>query len=165
MVGTMLGLGYAMASLFGLACSYTSNAQASWRIPLGIGIFFPALSIGLLPFLPESPRYLLMNDRHEQAWKIISTLHQNPADLDQEFARREFYQMQQQASFDHTMDNSWLSLFKKPSYRRRAVMAIAFAIISQSTAVLVIQNYVSKPIAGTLSLMIHSFRGLHSFRS
>lgn len=144
MVGVMLGLGYACSSFFGLAFYFSNNAVASWRAPLGLALLWPLLILVILPFIPESPRFLLMADRHEEAWKVVSALYKDPQDPDQPFARREFYQMQQQAAFDRTVTSTWAEMFRRPSYRKRSIMGIAFGFITQSTAVLVINNYVSK---------------------
>jgi MFS family permease len=143
MVGVMLGLGYASASFFGLAFSFQASGSVSWRVPLGLGIFWPLLIVCILPFIPESPRYLLMTDKHDEAWKVIEKLHGDPNDPENEVARSEFYQMHQQISFDRTVDSSWKHMFTKPSYRKRSIYAMAFTFFTQSTAVLVITNYVS----------------------
>jgi MFS family permease len=68
-------------------------------------------------------------------------LHSDKRDPDNEFARSEFYQMQKQADFDRTLNPSWIEMFRRPSYRKRTLMAIGFAFVGQSTAVLVINNY------------------------
>lgn len=68
-------------------------------------------------------------------------LHRIPNDPDQEYARAEFYQMQKQAQHDRMLEPSWKEMFTKASYRKRVILACAFAFIGQSTAVLVINNY------------------------
>jgi hypothetical protein len=68
-------------------------------------------------------------------------LHHTPDDPDQEYARTEFYQMQKQTEHDQKLEPSWKLMFTKASYRKRVILACAFAFIGQSTAVLVVNNY------------------------
>lgn len=143
MTGVCLGLGYATANYFGLAFYYDSNTTIGWRAPLGLQLLFPALILVLLPFLPESPRYLLMMDKKEEAWAVIEKLHKDPRDPDDEFARGEFYQMAQQAAFDRTTVSTWWEMFRRPSYRKRTLFGMIYLFLTQATAVLVINNYVS----------------------
>ena len=144
MNGVLIAVGYSMASYMGLAFYFIKSPAAQWRGPLGIALVVPAIVLVVMLFVPESPRWLLMNGRAEEAWKVVSNLHADPNDPDQEFARGEFYQMQKQTEMDRTLNPSWKQMFTKPSYRRRTLMGMTFAFVGQSTAVLVINNYVSR---------------------
>lgn len=144
MNGILIASGYALASYMGLAFnSIHDNPQAQWRGPLGMALVFAVLMVVLLPFIPESPRWLLMNNRQEEAWKIIRDIHDSPDDPEHEFARREFYQIRKQIELDRTLDCSWIHMFRKPSYRKRSLLAIGYAFLGESTAMLVIANYSS----------------------
>lgn len=150
MIGAMLGLGYATANYFGLAFYYASDPTVSWRAPLGLQLFFPLMILCLLPFVPESPRYFLMMDKKDEAWSVIEKLHDDSTDSENEFARREFYQMAQQAAYDRTINSSWVELFRRSSYRKRVLFGMFLMILCQSTGELVLNQYVrptSKPTA------------------
>jgi MFS family permease len=125
----------------GLAFFYSNDPVAQWRAPLGIALIFPIAICILCFFIPESPRYLLMHGRVDEAREIVYRLHRMPNDPDQEYARAEFYQMSKQAELDRTLDPGWLELFRRPSYRKRIAMGCGFAFIGQSTGVLVLNNY------------------------
>lgn len=146
MNGVLIGLGYAIAAYIGLAF-YEGSLHGvppawEWRSPLVIAIFWPILMVLIVRFwAPESPRYLLLKGRTEEAWAVVSRIHYVKGDEDQEFARGEFYQMQQQVEYDRTLSPSWLQMFGKKSYRSRMYVALGFAFLGQSTAVLVINNY------------------------
>jgi hypothetical protein len=62
-----------------------------------------------------------MQGQTEKAWQVISDLHNDPQDPDQEYARGEFYQMKKQAELDRTLDPSWTEMWTKKSYRKRVV--------------------------------------------
>ena len=145
----MIAIGYALASYMGLAFYYSTNISAQWRGPLGLALIWPIMLLIIICFIPESPRWLLMKGKTEEAWQVISDLHADPTDPDQEYARGEFYQMQKQTELDRTLNPTWKQMFQKPSYRKRAIMAIVFAFIGQSTAILVMNNYVSLLLALT----------------
>ncbi|PYH65264.1 sugar porter family MFS transporter [Aspergillus vadensis CBS 113365] len=52
----------------------TGQSEASWRLPLAIQII-PALTLGLgMLFFPDSPRWLLMKERDDEALQALSRL-------------------------------------------------------------------------------------------
>ena len=51
------------------------NTSWSWRIPSLLQGFFPLLQVFFIYLLPESPRYLIQKDRHEEARKILVKYH------------------------------------------------------------------------------------------
>lgn len=136
----MIGLGVAISSYIGMGFYFVDNSVASWRAPMGIPLFAPLLLLCAIPFLPESPRFLLLQEKPEAARRIFNQLNEtsstNTAMLDEEFS-----QMQQQAAYDRVMDSSWKTLFTKPAYRKRIFLACMLTFLNQSTGVLVINNY------------------------
>jgi MFS family permease len=108
MNGVNIALGYGLASYFGLAFFYADNPVAQWRAPLGIALIWPVMMALICWIVPESPRFLLMKGRVDEAREIVFRLHKMPNDPDQEFARAEFYQMSKQAEIDRALDPSWV---------------------------------------------------------
>lgn len=47
----------------------------SWRIPSLLQGFFPLLQVFFIYLLPESPRYLVQRDRHEEARQVLVKYH------------------------------------------------------------------------------------------
>ena len=82
--------------------------------------------------MPESPRWLLINDRAEEADRVLRKLH-TP-----EEAKVEFVQIQKQMEVDRRLPNSYLSMFTKPSYRKRTLIAIGTTCSVQFSGILVI---------------------------
>lgn len=148
LTGVAIACGYTVAALMGLAFSYTTDLNVQWRTPLGLCLVPSTALLVVLFYAPESPRFLLLKDKPEQAWKIISALHHDSIDENQEFIKEEFLQMRTQLEFDRALDSSWLHLFKKPSYRKRTLMACLVTFLGQSTAVLVAAAYVSSSSLG-----------------
>ena len=84
--------------------------------------------------LPESPRWLLMNDRYEQARTTLLKIH-NP-----EEAAVELAQINAQMQIDRNLPNSYWVMFKKPSYRKRSLLAIGTSGSIQFSGILVINS-------------------------
>lgn len=45
-----------------------------WRFPLGFQLIFPCMIVVALLFVPESPRWLMLKDRHDEALAVIARL-------------------------------------------------------------------------------------------
>ncbi|OAP54337.1 hypothetical protein AYL99_11438 [Fonsecaea erecta] len=140
--GIGISIGYALAAYVGLGFHGVGETAAQWRGPLGIALFFPIVMGAYVHFfVPESPRFLLLKGRAEEAREIVLDIHRVDSDPDQEYARSEFYQMQKQAEFDRAMVPTYWAMFTKKSYRKRTLIACYYAFLGQSLGNLVINNY------------------------
>jgi MFS family permease len=135
-----LTLGYFISAWVGYAVYFTKKQQFQWRFPLAISCLFPLVLLIGSPWIPESPRWLLLKGRTEEAWKITERLHHDPNDESQLQAREEFYQMQAQIEFDKNQDTSLLHMFKEPSLRKRVLLGCGVLLGGQSCGPLVINS-------------------------
>lgn len=134
-------LGFVIASWVGFGFSFWTNASLSaWRAPLAIQIFFPLVGLPCLWFMPESPRWLVLKGREEEAQAILHRLHGDSTEQGDIGARAEFYQIQKQIHIDKTLGNSWVHLLRKPSYRKRLLFACGLTFFIQSSGDLVINS-------------------------
>ncbi|EAT91578.2 hypothetical protein SNOG_00083 [Parastagonospora nodorum SN15] len=51
------------------------DGSQSWRIPLWLQMVFAGTVLVCSPFLPETPRWLIANDRHEEALDTMAKFH------------------------------------------------------------------------------------------
>ena len=71
--GVMIALGYGLASYMGMAFFYAKDPAATWRGPLGLALLFPIIMLVILPFVPESPRFLLIRGESTRPEKSSSS--------------------------------------------------------------------------------------------
>jgi hypothetical protein len=145
-------LGYTIQGWVGFGFFFWNGGNNTWRVPLALQCVWPLLLLSGLYWVPESPRWLIMQDRIEDAKLVLERLHSTPGDVDNSYAAAEFYQIQKQVVIDKTLGSSWKHMFKKPSYRKRALLALGTTAIIQCSGVLVINSmllltYVS-PLTG-----------------
>ncbi|TKA58681.1 hypothetical protein B0A55_11989, partial [Friedmanniomyces simplex] len=125
----------------GFGFYFWNGGANTWRPPMALTMIWPLVLLIGLPFLPESPRWLCMQGRDAEAERILIKLHNDPRDPENAVAAAEFYQIKKQMAIDRTLGSSWLHIIKKPSYRKRALLAIGTCGIVQCSGVLVINNY------------------------
>lgn len=136
MNGLGIALGYALATYVGLGFYYSTNPSAQWRGSFGIALIFSALPLLAMLWVPESPRWLLMVNRVEDAKKVVRRLHNLANEDEHHFAMAEFYQMQKQIEYDRTVEPSWLKMFTRKSYRKRLIMTCTYSFLAQATGIL-----------------------------
>ena len=61
---------------------WNDGGSNTWRPPMALTMFWPLCLLAGLPFLPESPRWLCMKDRYEEAESVLVKLHSDASDPD-----------------------------------------------------------------------------------
>jgi len=102
-----IGTGYSLAAWLGVAFSYADKPATQWRGPLGMYLIWPSLLIIIAFFSPESPRWLMMQGRDEEAREVIFKLHTVKGD--EGLASWEYNEIQKQTVIDKTLETSWVS--------------------------------------------------------
>ncbi|KAF5677817.1 quinate permease [Fusarium heterosporum] len=142
--GTLIVSGYALAAWTGYGCFFSSNGTFQWRFTLAAQCLPPLCLLLCTSFMPESPRWLIDQGKYEQALAITRRLHAETAEIDREddvLAR--FTQMRAQIEQDDNLSkcDGKFSIFRLPSLRKRLAFGCLVMFLSQSTGVLVINNY------------------------
>ena len=144
MHGIMFAAGYSLSAWIGYGCYFSPKTSSfGWRFPLA---FQSGPSLVLLlgsPFLPYSPRWLLQQDRPDEALEVLRRLHATKEDPDAHQAKREFYQMRRQLELDRQIKTKTghFDVFRTPSNRKRALFAFGMMFGNMFTGILVVTNY------------------------
>lgn len=85
--GIFLGLGIVVALLLDFGFFFVNDSTVSWRFPFAIQILLQLAVIAFIFTLPESPRWLVMKGRVEDASDVLAALNDAPADG--EYVRKE----------------------------------------------------------------------------
>jgi hypothetical protein len=65
--------GFSLSNWMTYGFSYTSGSLA-WRFPIAFQLVFSVILFATVPWLPESPRWLLAHGQHEEGLNILAAL-------------------------------------------------------------------------------------------
>ncbi|KAI5363954.1 Putative major facilitator, sugar transporter, major facilitator superfamily [Septoria linicola] len=142
LIGGISGCGISFGTMasnwVGFACGYAPYGAVQWRLPLGIQIPWGiVLFIGLMTFMPDSPRQLIRNGEIEKARGEFINIRR---DLHSHAAQEEFALMRSQIEYEMECEvTGYGEIFKL--FRHRALVSIAVQTMTSLTGVNVIQYY------------------------
>jgi len=143
----MFAMGYSLSAWIGFGCFFLtlsgSHSSFAWRFPLAFQIVPALMLLGVSPFLPFSPRWLLQQGREQEAHDIIRKLHHTKGDPHETIAVKEFFQMKKQLELDRQLraQTSAFDVLKTGPNRKRLWVGFSLMFGNQFTGVLIIANY------------------------
>ncbi|EMD33849.1 hypothetical protein CERSUDRAFT_117379 [Gelatoporia subvermispora B] len=103
----------------------------SWRIPSACQAIPSVLQVFLIPFAPESPRWLIAKGRDAEALRILAYYHAN-GNAEDPLVQFEFQEIKAAIDAEQLQKQTgWLTLFRTPGNRRRLRIIVAIAFFSQ----------------------------------
>jgi MFS family permease len=117
--GCGISFGTMMSNWVGYACGFARFGATQWRLPLGLQIPFGAiLIVGLITFMPDSPRQLVRAGKIESARKEFAMIRR---DLKDQELEQEFTFMQTQIEYEMQWEiTSYVEIFK--SFKQRMLV-------------------------------------------
>ncbi|BFZ60441.1 hypothetical protein YB2330_001477 [Saitoella coloradoensis] len=136
--GTQLGLYNTMWYVGSIIASWVAYATAflpdnrAWRVPLWCQMITSGVVCAFVWFLPESPRWLVAHNRHEEAAKILGKYH-GEGDINHPLVTMQMQEMETQIR-SSTSDTAWWDyreLFSTKSARARLICVAGMAWFGQ----------------------------------
>ena len=101
--------GFSLSNWITYGFSYVSGPVA-WRIPLAFQFFFIAILFATVPWLPESPRWLIAHDMVEPAEQILADL--EAKDIYDPYVITESKEIQWAVEYERENGVGWLDLLR-----------------------------------------------------
>jgi MFS family permease len=86
--GSLIVFGVMISYWIDLGFSFLEPSSIAWRFPIAFQIFLAVFILAAIPGLPESPRWLVLKGRNEEALEVLAALNNLPPEdkkVQQEF--------------------------------------------------------------------------------
>ena len=131
---------YQLFITFGILVAYLINfgteaiqSPASWRIPMGVGFIWPALMIGGILMLPESPRWDYRHNNIDRARRTLARSYDVP--INHWEVQREMREIKEKydAEFAGGKKHTWHEVFTGPRMAYRTGLGVTLQALQQLT--------------------------------
>lgn len=101
----------------------------AWRLPSLLQVIPAALCLVVLPFIPESPRWLMMQGRKEEALDVLAIMSAN-GDANDPVTLTQFQQVSETVEYEkeNKASQNWIDAFKTKTNRKRMLLACSCAV-------------------------------------
>ncbi|KAM0720181.1 hypothetical protein Q7P37_004317 [Cladosporium fusiforme] len=151
--GACITLGMALAYWLTYAFSFIHTMSVSWRFPIAFAVVILLPALLMVSFLPESPRYLLLCAKEEEATKVLSALEELPPG--HEDVRREVLLIKNTV-IRMASGSSGAGLFSmgKERHLHRLILAVLLQLMQQFTGVNLFMQFLGSMFAAQLAYSV-----------
>lgn len=140
--------GIAFVSWFEFGLYFARNSQVQWRLPVAFQAILAIPVLFLVQYLPESPRWLVIKDRHAAARTILADLADQ--DEDSEIVSADLSMIQQSVASE-LVGHSKNPFAQTPNrHLHRTILALFINFIAQMSGVNIITFYSNTVFENTL---------------
>lgn len=108
--GAFISLGYLLTNWISFGFYMGNHSQATWRVPIAIGAIFNFPLIFAIIKLPESPRWLIMKGRINEAREILASI--NGTNIEDDIILQEIENIEISNCQSAKTDAKFIDLFK-----------------------------------------------------
>ena len=112
--------GFVTSNVITLAFSGVGT-EAQWRFPLGIQLLYCVVILGLVPLLPESPRWLCARGRDLEAREVLEVLSEGDVE-------GELREIRESVRAEQAVQVGWLDLFRGGTATRRMLLGMGLQV-------------------------------------
>ncbi|KAJ7643950.1 MFS sugar transporter-like protein [Roridomyces roridus] len=139
---------YYVGGLIAAGVTYGTSFMPStwaWRIPSAVQGVFSIMCIIILPFIPESPRWLAYQGRTEDALKAVALTHAN-GDMNDPVVQAQYKEIIDTMEYEKSAPQplSVKQMFKTPSARKRIILCTSVAVFSTVAGNVTVSYYLGQ---------------------
>ncbi|KAI0017284.1 sugar transporter [Xylariomycetidae sp. FL0641] len=120
------------------------DSNWAWRIPALLQALPSVIQIIFIWWVPESPRYLVAKDKHDEALAILAKYHAN-GNVHHPTVQFEFREIKDtiKIEMESKANSSYMDFFRTKGNRYRAMVLLSLGLFSQWSGNAIISNYAS----------------------
>ncbi|KAL2826130.1 general substrate transporter [Aspergillus cavernicola] len=154
--GAMITCGITISYWIDYGLLFADPSEVAWRFPLAFQIFFALIILVFVMFLPESPRWLVLQGREDEAREVLAAL--TGDDADPNFLQTEFVAIK--ATVLEMAQGSFKDMFTFTEDRHfhRTFLAYVNQMFQQISGINLITYYIPVVLEDQLNMSLQNSR-------
>ncbi|KAL4886970.1 general substrate transporter [Aspergillus karnatakaensis] len=126
----LLLVGFSMSNWINYGIAF-ADGPVAWRFPLAFQLVFIVIIYMVVPFLPESPRWLIIKGRDDEALKILSDIEDKPQT--DPFVLSQLQSIKYAVEYERSNGMSWGELLRGRGSNKSGTKTIRRLILGMGT--------------------------------